>query len=329
MVAVVRCRANGTDGFGEAPPLVTFTGETAADIVRTVRRDVAPVLLGKTVAEATRVLPKLATGTGARCAVDIALHDLSGRLEGRSVATILGGCAMASVAVSKAIGLVSAERAVELARAYVESGVGAVKLKVGRAGDEDARVVFAVREGVGPAVELSMDANGGLSASGAVALAKTCAKAKVAYFEQPVPRDDLDGLRRVRETGLAVLADESARDEADVDRLTRAAAVDAIGIKLVKCGGLRPAVRMAARAAAAGVACVVIDPLGSALSVAAGLHLAATLPEQPFAHGLAGALDVEAFHAEPLTPRRGRLDLPSGPGLGVLVPGGVEEAFAP
>jgi len=126
-------------------------------------------------------------------------------------------------------------------------------------------------------------------------------------------------LARLRGLGVVVFADESAFMAADVARLARHDAVDGVIIKLVKSGGLRPARAMAEEALEHGLAVLVVDPLGSAISLLAGLHLAATLPPMAFAHGLSAAFDGDAPHAPHTPVLAGHQSPPDRPGLGADV----------
>jgi len=141
----------------------------------------------------------------------------------------------------------------------------------------------------------------------------------VSYFEQPVQRRDIDGLCAVREAGMPVMADESVFDATDVERLATADAVDLVAIKLIKCGGLAPAMDIVRAGRERGLPVTVIDPLGSAISLHAGLAVAVTIDPHEHAHGLSAGFDVEAPFAPHLEVREGRMAPSDDPGLGVDV----------
>ncbi|HEX7002961.1 MAG TPA: enolase C-terminal domain-like protein [Trueperaceae bacterium] len=340
LLPVVRITNGESEGYGEAPPLPTFTGEEAEDTLAEVEAYL-PRLVGVDPREALRRLHSADNSSGdlapeadpandrlkgtlraslpARCAIDLALHDLIARSQSVPLHSILGGSNRASVTITRAIGFHPLDRTVELARRYLSTGVTALKLKVGRETATDAAVVRAVRKEVGPEVELAVDANESLDTASAIELVEACREARLAYFEQPVGRDDYAGLRAVRETGVKVLADESLFTVEDARRLHEAGAVDLLAIKLIKCGGLAPALEIARFAVKHDLPVIVIDPLGSALSLNPGLHLAAVLPDRGYAHGLSAGLDVDAPHAPHLPLIGGRLQLPVGPGNGARV----------
>ena len=320
LLPVVRCSTGEVHGFGEAPPLPTFTHETAEDTVHNISQ-LTSTLLGRPLEEAQRLLHStdISTSPQTRAAIDIALCDLTARLQEKPVHQLLGTAVAARIRISRAIGLHSPQRTVELAREYVDAGVTALKLKVGRDTQTDAEVIKAVRDAFGLDLELAIDANEGFTRDGACALVNAVRDCHLAYFEQPVPRDDLAGLRAVRETGIKVLADESLFTAEDAVRLLAEEAADLFAIKLIKCGGLTPALEILRVAEEQSIPVIVIDPLGSAISLNAGLHLAAIIQDHPYAHGLSAALDVTASHAPHLPIHHGFVQLPSVPGLGTDV----------
>lgn len=316
----VRVHAGEVDGFGEAPPLPTFTGYTHDDTLATLRQSM-PDLMGRTAHEALDWVnvPGRMADPQARAAIDIALHDVLAKIANVPLYRYLGAAESKRVRISRAIGLHTPERVTELASGYVARGVTSLKLKVGRGPVGDAAVMLRLRRTVGETVEIALDANEGYDVESALDLWKRVKDAAPAYFEQPLPRDDIAGSKRLRSEGVVVVADESAFDAACVARLARCDALDGVVIKLVKCGGLRPARAMAEEALGWNLPVLVVDPLGSAISLLAGLHLAATLPTMPFAHGLSAAFDVDAPHAPHTPVTNGHQAPPSLPGLGADV----------
>jgi O-succinylbenzoate synthase len=182
------------------------------------------------------------------------------------------------------------------------AGYPAVKVKVGP--PERLDVVAAVRDAVGPHVALRVDANGAWDLDAAVDAIGRLARYDLELVEQPVPRlDELARLRRRVDVPLA--ADECVRSVEDAQRLRRLGAADALVVKVPPAGGVRAA---AALVDAAGVPGIPSSMHETSVGLAAALALAATLPELPFACGLAtrtrGAEDVTTA---PLVPERGAL----------------------
>ena len=157
----------------------------------------------------------------------------------------------------------------------------AVKVKVRDAAG--ISLVAAVRDAVGPRVALRVDVNGAWDVDTAVAMIGRLARYDLEYVEQPVTT--LDDLARVRRrVAVPVAADECIRSRDDAARLHALDAADVIVLKQQPLGGVRAALEIAA---AAGVPAVVSSMMETSVGIAAGLALAAALPELPYACGLA------------------------------------------
>jgi muconate cycloisomerase len=321
-VPVVRLQAGGLVGYGEAPPLRPFTGldgEATLDGLRAA----LPRLRRRSARDALASLhaPERLAATPApvRCALDVALHDLIARQEGVPIDRLLAPRRSERVRVGRAIGFHDVEETLRLVRGYRARGIRAFKLKVGRGTSADVALVEAVRRELGEEAELAIDANGVLSVEEATSLARALRGVELAYVEQPVAAADLDGLAAVREAGVRVMVDESVFSAGDVEAVARHGAADLVTLTLLKSGGLAPAVEMARAARRHGLGAAVVDPLGSAISLSAGLALATVLPPAGVAHGLSAGYEVDAPHAPHRVRSDGTLPALTGPGLGVAV----------
>jgi O-succinylbenzoate synthase len=157
----------------------------------------------------------------------------------------------------------------------------AVKVKVRDA--SGISLVAAVRDAVGPQVAVRVDGNGAWDVDTAVAMIGRLARYDLEYVEQPVTT--LDDLARVRRrVAVPVAADECIRSRDDAARLRALDAADVIVLKQQPLGGVRAALEIAATA---GVPAVVSSMMETSIGIAAGLALAAALPELPYACGLA------------------------------------------
>ncbi|MDO8612704.1 MAG: enolase C-terminal domain-like protein, partial [Dehalococcoidia bacterium] len=153
----------------------------------------------------------------------------------------------------------------------------------------------------------------------AVLAIRSLAEFGLELVEQPVPPGDPEGLARVRAAcGVPIAADEDVTDAAAAARLLEAGAVDALVVKPMVVGGLRAGLEIAAVAKEAAASVIVTTTVDAGVGTAAALHLAAALPDEGPAHGLAtGSLLAADVVARPLAVRAGRMALPEGPGLGV------------
>ncbi|MEN3314865.1 MAG: o-succinylbenzoate synthase [Acidimicrobiaceae bacterium] len=188
------------------------------------------------------------------------------------------------VAVNAIVPALAPDEAAALAAAAVGAGFGCVKVKVGvtaGTGDDIDRVA-AVRDAVGPAVSLRVDANGAWDVDTAVAVLAALAAYDLELAEQPVASiGDLAAVRR--RVTVPVAADECIRSIDDARRLAATGAADAVVVKVQPLGGVAAAMAVAE---AAGVPAIVSSLYETSVGLAAGLALAAALPELPWACGL-------------------------------------------
>jgi O-succinylbenzoate synthase len=208
------------------------------------------------------------------------------------------------VPVAAAVGAVEPERAAVLAVAATAgwSGPATVKIKVGR-GDDEGRVA-AVRAALGPAARIRIDANGAWDLEEAVARLGRLGRYDLEFAEQPVASlEDLAALRR--RVDVPVAADEAVRGLDDARRLASLGAADVLVVKVQAAGGVAAGLAVAE---AAGLPVVVSSPVETSVGLAAGLALAACLPELTLVQGLGtGALLAGDVVADPLVPELGAL----------------------
>jgi O-succinylbenzoate synthase len=181
-------------------------------------------------------------------------------------------------------------------------GFPAVKVKVQERADVDR--VARVRDAVGPSVAVRVDANGAWSVEEAVDMIGRLARYHLELVEQPVA--SVDDLARVRRAvGVPIAADECVRTVHDAARLRAQEAADVLVVKQQPVGGVRDAMAIVE---AAGLPAIVSSMMETSIGIAAGVALAAALPELPFACGLAtlgrGEADVTS---DPLVPVDGSI----------------------
>jgi len=209
------------------------------------------------------------------------------------------------VPVNALVPAVDADTAVGLVAEAVAAGMTTVKVKVGNGAlSDDADRVSAVRAALGREGRIRLDANGAWDVDTAVAAIERLSGFDLELVEQPVP--GLDDLARVRRrVAVPVAADESLRSLDDARRLADLAAADAVVVKVQPLGGVRAALRVIE---AAGVPAIVSSLYETSVGLAAGVALAAALPELPYACGLGTAsLLAGDVVADPLIPKAGVL----------------------
>jgi len=246
---VVELSHSGQFGYGEATAS-TYYGATIANMsaaieaVRPFLERAVPDDPAAVVAELARHL--LPRSSFALAALDAAVHDLWGKLNGKPLYRLWRLAAENLPQSSFTLGIDTPERMV--AKLREEPGWPTYKVKLGTA--EDLGIVRELRRHA--EVPLRVDANCGWTAEKAIRLAPQLRDLGVELIEQPLPADDRTGARRLFEQSpLPIIADESCVGEADIEPCV--GLFHGINIKLVKCGGLASARRMIDRARALGL----------------------------------------------------------------------------
>jgi O-succinylbenzoate synthase len=210
------------------------------------------------------------------------------------------------VPVNALIPAVAPDEAARQAAAAVADGFRCLKVKVGDRHDVDR--VAAVRDaaGVASGVAVRVDANGAWAVDDAVARIERMSAFDLEFVEQPVPTlAELAAVRR--RVDVPVAADECVGGRDDARELARLGAADAIVLKVQPLGGVRAALAVAD---AAGVPAIVTSMIETSIGLAAGLAVAAALPELPYACGLGTAALLAAdVVADPLVPVDGWLSV--------------------
>ncbi|HLP41485.1 MAG TPA: dipeptide epimerase, partial [Fibrobacteria bacterium] len=303
---------DGETGYGEASPNAYFREDpfdvwlslaALADYFRrqTLRStgDIARIW--------GEVREKVAPSRACLCAVDLALWDLLGKLTRRGVADLVHGTAPRDIPTSATIGICPpGEWAGRVAEA---AGFPAIKLKVGA--DLDLSLLDAVRAGSRAAIRV--DANCAWSAMDEKTLARVSAELAdrgVEFLEQPFPReDDARMPRALKDSRLPILADESCATPEEVEAL--AGRFSGFNIKLVKCGGITPALAMLESGRRLGLKVMVGCMLESSLLIAAG----AVVAQGADYADLDGAWLLRHDPFEGLSLVDGKLRLSAAPGL--------------
>ncbi|HEY1761088.1 MAG TPA: dipeptide epimerase [Acidimicrobiales bacterium] len=258
--------SDGRSGWGEAPTSWRVTGESIESVTAAVSGPLSDAVRGVSTDDpeaSSLALERAAVrNSSARMALDCALYDLAAQVQGVPLYRYLGGRAAevrTDMTLSAALNVADLDELLQTAVEHVGAGFGTLKVKVGAGGDDLATLV-AVRNAVGASVHLRADANQGWSREHAVRTITSIEDAGVAleFVEQPVNRDDIDGLAFVtNHVGTPIVADESVWTRRDLREIIRSRAADTVNIKLAKTGGLREALALAGVAREHGVGVIV------------------------------------------------------------------------
>ncbi len=260
--------------------------------------------------------------------IDIALWDLLARSVGKPLYKFLGGAGREKVRcyISK-VYFDEIPRMAEEARAQVARGFSAVKVQIGwaaaRGGDRaDVRTVRAVRDAVGPDVEVMLDANGAYDAGTAVRVGRQLEELDVAWLEEPVPADDLDGYAHIRRSvRVPLAAGETEFGLFGFRDLIARGCIDVLQPEVARIGGITAARRLWALAHAHNLPYAPHTGFSGGIAHLASLHLAAAAPNF-YTYEYMGTQYVQNPLREIFTqpfpvPERGQIALPQGPGLGL------------
>lgn len=271
---------SGNVGYGEAPPTGAITGDTTGAIIGALRDHIIPKLVGREIDAFEPLMRQLDASVvhnaSAKAAVDIALYDLYGQLIGAPVYKLLGA-SRRKITTDITISVNAPEEMAQDTLNAVSRGYDTLKIKVGSNPELDVARLTAVRRAAGPNVRMRIDANQGWSPKQAVKLLNQMQEKglDIELVEQPVKAADIAGLRYVTERSyVPVMADESVFSAEDAMTIMQNGAADLINIKLMKCGGLHNALKIASAAEVFGVECMIGCMLEAKVSVNAAVHLA-------------------------------------------------------
>lgn len=270
----------GEIGYGEAPPTGVITGDTTNSIMGAVRDHIKKALVGREIDDFEDLMKALnqciVKNFSAKAAVDMALWDLYGKLYQIPVYKLLGG-SRKKLITDITISVNDPEEMARDAQLAVKRGYECLKIKVGSNPSLDVERLIAVRQEVGNDIDIRIDANQAWTPKQAVRLLNQMQEKglDIEFVEQPVKAEDFEGMRYVTERSyVPVLADESVFSPQDAVKIMQTRAADLINIKLMKCGGIYNALKIASAAEIYGVECMIGCMLEAKVSVNAAVHLA-------------------------------------------------------
>lgn len=274
---------NGVIGIGAAAPTTVITGDSCDSIVAALTGPIRAKIVGQDLTQFNEVLRLVQTScvhnTSAKAAADIALYDAYCKTLGISVSSFLGGRKQISTCMTVSVDTV--EKMQADAKLAVSQGYSVLKIKVGDNPALDIERIQAILSVIPPNIVLRLDANQGWKPKEAVHIIQLFESQSfpIEFIEQPVKASDWAGLKYVREhVSTPIMADESMFSTQDAIQLIEGNYVDLVNIKLMKCGGIAEAMKIASIAEAKGIACMIGSMMESSISVAAAARVAAAHP---------------------------------------------------
>jgi len=242
---------SGVVGFGEGIARQYVTGEVMEASLRFLQDHLIPQLNGFHPSGPSDLIEALtellsednrAQAPAACCALELAILDAAGKTWSQSVAQMLGGGDQPLI-YSAVIPMMSPPSFHRLLQVIRDMEMSFVKIKVGN--ERDTEVLSLAREILGHEVDLRVDANGAWSSEEAQKRITAMMAYGISAVEQPVPKEDIQGLKRLSEqVEIPIIADESLCLERDAKKLTSQDACQVFNLRLSKCGGILAANRL-------------------------------------------------------------------------------------
>jgi muconate cycloisomerase len=315
----------GVVGWGEAASAPTMTGETVESMMAAIRY-LTPAVEGRPATNITDIIAAMAHrmygNTGAKAAIEIALHDLVGRATGQPAYALLGGKQRERMAILGVIGTGELASDLRDAEAKKAAGFTAFKIKVGI--DKpliDAERTRRICGVLGAGALISSDANQGFSTEEAIQYVCAVADAGLDFFEQPVAAHDLAGMAAVAAaSAIAIGADEGIHGLEDLRRHHERRAARGASLKCIKLGGMHAVAEAGRLCHQLGLNVNVSAKTGeSSIACAAAMHVAAVLPAIAWGLTLTNAGLADDVTARPIRIAQGHVTLSDAPGLGIDV----------
>jgi L-alanine-DL-glutamate epimerase-like enolase superfamily enzyme len=320
--------SDGIVGWGQSVPIPKWSYESLESVIVTLEKYLAPCLINREIsdiAEAHLLMDQAIAGsfsTGmpiAKSGIDLALHDLEGKSQGRSFAQLIGRESAESIELSWTLNPRGIRDVESLIQQGWERGYRNFNVKVAPDPVFDLELCRLVKKLV-PEGFLWADANCGYDLSTALSVAPKLADIGVAVLEQPLPANRLTGYREMKKQGaLPIIMDEGVVSPIDLEEFIEFGLLDGVAMKPARCGGLLSARKQIELLLNEGLMFLGSGLTDPDVSLAASLSLFGA-----FDYRLPAALNgpqflSESLLTEPLEPERGRLRVPDGPGLGVEI----------
>ena len=271
---------NGIIGYGEAVPDEHVTGETWESTYAVLKHQLVPAIIGENPMAFEKIHEKMNQAVkdvpAAKAAIDIACFDIAGKALQVPVYQLLGGRYHDQFPITHVLSIGTPEKMAEEAAKRVEMGYKSFKMKVGTEVARDVARIKAVRERVGNDIAIRVDVNQGWgNASTTLKGLRALQDLNIDWLEQPVISDDIDGMVEIKsKSDVPLMIDEGLRGVRELREIIAKRAADKVNIKLMKCGGIYPAMKLAIMAEMAGIECQIGSMVESSVGSAAGFHVA-------------------------------------------------------
>jgi L-alanine-DL-glutamate epimerase-like enolase superfamily enzyme len=319
---------DGTVGWGQSVPLPKWSYETPETALIVIRDYYVPALIGRDPADIEAahaemdkaVAPGFSTGMPiSRAGIDIALHDLTAKLHGQSLAKMWGKDTGGPIPLSWTVNVTGISEVAAVMEEGKKRGYRHFNIKVAPYPDFDAAVAREVRR-LAPEAFLWADANGGYELEIALKAAPRLADAGVDVLESPLRPNRISGYQALKKQGaLPILMDEGVVSPSDLEEFIKLGMIDGAAMKPARCGGLTSCRRQIEICLERGLMWLGSGLTDPDISLAASLCLYGSYGlNKPAALNGPQFLTADVLK-KPLRIENGLAHVPTGPGLGVEV----------
>lgn len=327
-IAVKVTAGDGTVGWGQSVPIAKWSDETLETALIAMRDYFVPALVGRDPSDIDgahaamdgAIAPGFTTGMPlARAGIDIALHDLAGKLAGKSVASLWGRDASAPITLSWTVNVKTLDEVAPLMEEGRARGYRHFNIKVAPDPKFDAALAKEVRR-LAPDTFLWADANGGYDPAAALDAAPRLADAGTDVLEAPLRPNRISAYQALKKQGaLPILMDEGVISPTEVEEFHRLGMADGFAMKPARCGGLQSNRRQIEYCLAHDLLWLGSGLTDPDISLAASLALYSAFGlRKPAALNGPQFLTTQVLRT-PLRIENGLAHPPDGPGLGIEV----------
>lgn len=269
----------GITGYGEASAIGFISGDTNASVMGAIEL-LTPLLCGIEIEPKVihSIMNKALFGnSAAKAALDIAIYDALSKVAELPLAQFLGAT-VNTVASDVTLAIDTLENTIAMAKMHYDRGFKTFKIKANNDYQHCKNIVHAIKTKL-PQASVRIDANQAWDVEGTLDFVREMYSYNIEYIEQPVPRKRYQELKQITTASpIQIMADESAFDLEDAQNLLSNDMIDLVNIKLMKSGGIYPALQIADYCSKEGIQCGIGCMMESKLGLSAALAVALAHP---------------------------------------------------
>jgi len=315
----------GLTGLGNVDPSPGYSDETPEEVVSCLKDTLIPAMLHKDPREIVLRLAEMDQQVKgcyhAKAALEMAFYDISAKKINAPVYRLLGGPVYSKIPLIGWIGQKSPEESAEEAAQWASRGFRTIKIKVGKDLEEDSERIRLIRQALPADIQIRIDANEAYTPELAIEAIREFSRYNILYCEQPVARDDWEGMAQVKKAvSVPLMADEGIVTPEDILLVAEKRGADIIKVKVMKNGGLYKTSRMIWLAGILGLKCVLGHGFSLNINALSEIHLAASLANILFPIETTGMLKIQDdVVSHPIRVENGCVEVPKAVGLGATL----------